>query len=169
MAYTTDRQPQGNIYYWPNKIREAMIAELIAVNDYEFAIANTDIDDLRHLFEHIMEDEKRHYGMFLRLLRQFDRCEAEKYEEVQDHVKFGSKPKHAKASCLKDDEHEYCELRFIRDNIKGELEAIILYEQHIAEIKDETAQRVFAEIILDEKEHVEELTLALERYDKDPY
>lgn len=167
MSYTTNRQPQGKIYLWTNKLREAMIAELIAINDYSHAINICDNDEIKDLLYHIMEDEKRHYGMFLEMLREYDTVQYEKYKEAKEHVNIVGNNKHLKQHAGKQDMNSM--LRILRENIKGELEAIILYEQHLIEIECEKARKIIFDIIGDEKEHTEELTLALLKYDKDNY
>lgn len=41
MSYTNpEGQPQGYSYYFTNLLREALIAEIIAINGYEEHIAN---------------------------------------------------------------------------------------------------------------------------------
>lgn len=166
MSYTTNRQPQGIPFYFTNKIREAMIAELVAINDYTNSIASNDIKDINEVFYHIMEEEKEHYGMFLSLLRKYDPEQYRAYEEVKSHLELpekvkevGIEPKHSKENVL----------NFIRENIKGELEAIVLYEQHLVEVPYKDIKETFRKVINDEKEHSEELTALLMHYDKDKY
>ncbi|OFI01509.1 rubrerythrin [Clostridium acetireducens DSM 10703] len=166
MSYTTKHQPQGKVYCYTNKIREAIIAEIVAINDYAYHIANSKIKEINEVWHHIMEDEKRHYGMFLQLLREFDPIQYKKYIEVKDHIKLS----------VKTEKQDYCSnycneitLNNIRNDIKGELEAVILYEQHIVEIPFKRVRDVFLEVINDEKEHLEELTAVLLKYDKDKY
>ena len=60
-------------------------------------------------------------------------------------------------------------LKFIRDAIKGELEAIILYDHMVNEICDEYVNKIINSITKEEKEHVEELTKVLVLLDKDTY
>ena len=164
MSYTTNRQPQGDADKVTNLLREGMIAELVAVSDYDTFIYRTSNKDLKELFYHIMEEEKRHYGMFLDALRKLDKDEAELAKEAKIKVKIynSDKTKYKGKS-------EGCMLAFIRDSIKGELEAIILYEDILDSIKDEYIVSVIEDIIKDEKEHVEELTRALMILDKDGY
>jgi rubrerythrin len=157
--------PQGHPYFGTNKIREALIGELVAINDYAEHIAMSNIEDINEVWHHIMEDEKRHYGMFLELIRKYDPQEAEKYLEAKKHVELEKKEKTPKCHI----HSEECILNLIRKDIKGELEAIILYEQQMIEICNKEVKRVYYEIIGDEKEHVEELTLLLMKYDKDKY
>lgn len=168
MSYTTERQPQGIPFLCTNLIREAIIGELVAINDYTYHIAHSNIKDLNNTWYHIMEDEKRHYGMFLDILRKYDPIQMERYKEALEHVKFTSKGKLDVCTTTFKSE-KYKILNNIRNDIKGELEAVILYENHVAQIPFFDIKETFNEIIADEKEHTEELTLALLHYDKDTY
>lgn len=168
MSYTTEGQPQGIPFLCTNLLREALIGELVAINGYTYHIAHSPIKDLNEIWYHIMEDEKRHYGMFLQLLRKYDPIQKEKYNETLDHIKFTSKGNlDVSSTIVKYDKYKI--LNNIRNDIKGELEAVILYEQQVSQIPIIDVKQVFNEIIADEKEHTEELTLALLHYDKNKY
>lgn len=168
MSYTTIRQPEGIVYSYDNLLRQAMIAEIIAINDYSEILAHSDIKELNNILKHIMEEEKEHYGKFLNLLRKVDEEQYYRYREVLDenksryleafHINHGIE--------IKDDRVILDE---IRKNIKGELEAIILYEDQLRKIPDPEGRRIMYEVIMDEKEHVEELTQALLKLDRDKY
>ncbi|GAA0739539.1 ferritin-like domain-containing protein [Clostridium oceanicum] len=167
MSYTTSKQPQGKPYCFTNVIREAAIAELVAINEYAKHIANSNISELNEVWHHIMEDEKRHYGMFLELLRKYDPVQYKRYNEAKEHVKLSSKnPKFPQYSAKYNNQ---LILNNIRDDIKGELEAIVLYEDNILHVPYKDVINVYLEVIADEKEHVEELTIVLMKYDKDKY
>ncbi|GIM28578.1 hypothetical protein CPJCM30710_12440 [Clostridium polyendosporum] len=145
MSYTTNRQPQGRPLCYTNLIREAMIGELVAINDYTLHI-----EEVRILLHHIMEDEKRHYGMLLNCLRKIDEVQYEKSKEAIEHVNL--KNKYYKISSSFDSKIEGNVLIKLNEDIKGELEAIILYEQHLLEIPNEEVKEVFKELIDDEKD-----------------
>ena len=164
MSYTTNRQPQGISKGIGNLLREGMISEIVAINDYSLFIEQTDNKEVKELFHHIMEDEKRHYGMLLDALRKLDKDEYELQKQAKLHVKITTKEKFKTKS-----KYSGCILSFIRDAIKGELEAIILYDDIILNIKDDYIISIIKEITKDEKEHVEELTRALVLLDKDSY
>lgn len=169
MSYTTNKQPQGIPLDLSDILREALIAEIVAIDGYEFAIANTDNKEVVEIFHHILEDEKRHYGMFLEFLRRVDKEQMEMFKEAQEHVTL-TQPKEGKNDGKSSKYKEKGDLlTFIRENIKGELEAIVLYDQHEAQIKDEEGKKIFRSVIRDEKEHVEELTKAMIILDKDKY
>lgn len=169
MSYTTNRQPQGVPLNLCNILREAMIGELVAIEDYSTAIANTENKEVREMFQHILEEEKKHYGMFLDYLRKIDKEQMEAIEHGKNHGNVSGN-KEVKNDHKGSARKSKCDiLEFVRKNIKGELEAIVLYEQQEAQIKDEEAKKIFKEIIKDEKNHTETLTRALTLLDKDKY
>jgi len=80
MSYTTKGQPQGVAYSITNKIREAMISEIVAINGYANHIANSNMEEINAVWRAIIKDEKNHYGMLLTLLRAYD---PEQYKAYQ--------------------------------------------------------------------------------------
>jgi len=161
LSYTTrNGQPQGISYCFTNKIREAMIAEIIAINGYAEHIANSNMEELNAAWKSIMGDEKKHYGMFLTLLRKYDPDQYEKYQEDKG-LKYGPKgPMQVYKQII---------LNNLRQDIKGELEAVILYEQEFGDIPCEDIRHVFYSVITEEKGHLEHLTELLLKYDTDNY
>ena len=167
MSYITDRHPEGQVFNYTNLIRQAMIAELVAINDYTKSIRKSNIKELNRLLYHIMLEEKEHYGMLLDTLRTADPEQYRIWKEVEEkkiclrplnQIEAGIEKVGASAT-----------LQMIRKNIKSELEAIILYEQHIAQIPMPEIQSLFHEIVNQEIHHMEELTTALLQLDRDPY
>lgn len=167
MSYTTEKQPQGMPVNLTNFLREASIGELVAINGYQKHIQNCNIQDVKKILEHIMEDEKRHYGMLLHLIRKCDPDQFKKAVDVHDHTKVKCKTFHEDTSKKKSTDSNL--LKDIREDIKGELEAIIAYEEIITKIQDKEAIEMIKEITLDEKEHVEELTYIILRLDDHCY
>lgn len=166
MSYTTNRQPQGRVKSAENFLREGMIAEIVAIDDYSKFISLTDNKELKELFYHIREDEKEHYGLFLEALRKIDKEEVEAYKEAQEHVKINTREKYKEGNSKNG---KGSLIMHIREAIKGELEAILLYEEFIINLDDTTLIRIIEHIIRDEKEHVEELTRAMLILDKERY
>ena len=166
MSYTTNRQPQGILKNIETFFREGLIAEIVAINDYSYFISLTDNKEVKDIFHHIMEEEKRHYGLFLQALRRVDKEQAAAKVEVDEHLEISSKEKYKEFNS-KGSKNNL--LIHIRDAIKGELEAIVLYEFFIENLENEKAIELIKEIIKDEKEHVEELTKVLTLLDKDKY
>lgn len=169
MSYTTNRQPQGIIKDKIAFLREGMIAEIVAINDYAHFISLTSNKEVKEIFYHIMKEEKEHYGMFLNALRKYDKEHMIFKDEVKDHVNIPKKDegKYTDMKIAKDKRNEL--LTYLRGAIKGELEAILLYEYFIINITDNSLIELISKITSDEKEHIEELTLALTILDKDCY
>jgi rubrerythrin len=167
MSYTNPYgQPQGNAMFDTNKLREILIAEIIAINNYASHIANSNMEDINDAWKGIMEDEKRHYGIVLSLLRKYD---AAQYQAYKDHI--GDKLGPSKSSMQKyiPNYDKQIILNNVREDIKGELEAVILYEQQLISIPYNDVKYALYSIINDEKEHSEYLTQLLLKYDTDKY
>jgi rubrerythrin len=167
MSYTTNRQPQGILQNDETFLREGLIAEIVAINDYSHFLNLTENKEMRDIFHHIMEEEKEHYGLFLEAVRAIDPEQCTISKDVDEHVNISEKNSYKDYSSGK--ENKYLLLTYIRDAIKGELEAIILYEDFLSNVKSEELFKLIKKITLDEKEHVEELTKALVILDKDEY
>jgi len=57
------------------------------------------------------------------------------------------------------------DLKNLREDLIGELEAINQYQEHIDEVNNEELKKVLIHIMNDEKEHVAELTKLLQNLD----
>jgi rubrerythrin len=166
MSYTNRYgQPQGFAYLDTNQLREILIAEIIAINGYQNHIANSNMTDINKAWTSIMEDEKKHYGMILMLLRKYDPCQ---YQSYKAHITKKSEPK-VPMQAYKPSYDKQIILNNIRDDIKGELEAVILYEQQIANFPYPDVRSTLFSIINEEKGHAEHLTQLLLKYDMDKY
>lgn len=167
MSYTTEKQPQGMPINLANFLREAAIGELVAINGYQNHIANCNLLDVKKILEHIVEDEKKHFGMLLHLIR---KCDPDQFKiAVKVHEEISMKSKSLSEHNEKKKNHDFCLLEKIREDIKGEFEAIIAYEDTASKITDKEAINMIKEIVLDEKEHVEELTYIVLRLDNNCY
>ncbi len=165
MSYTNPLgNPQGDAILFTNKIREALIAEIVAINQYANHIANSNINDINNVWRENIQDEKNHYGLFLNLIRKYDPIEYQEYlryvnEQYNGIISQNYKPNYDDQIILNN----------VREDIKGEFEAIILYEQLVTEIPYQDIKEVFKVVIDDEKEHVEHLTRVLLNYDPNKY
>lgn len=166
MSYTTERQPQGKLKTNASLLRDGLVAEVVAINDYSHFIGQTDNKEVKEIFHHIMEEEKEHYGLFLEQLRRIDREQKEVQEKVAGEESICPKQKikehiskNLKGNLLDD----------IRLAIKAELEAVLLYDDLIEHLDDKEIIDVVRYVAREEKEHVEELTKALLILDKDSY
>ena len=112
-----------------------------------------------------MEDEKKHYDMIITLLRKYD---PNQYKGYKEHTGDKSGPK-SPMQTFKPDYDKQIILNNVREDIKGEFEAVILYEQLVSSIPIQEVRSVIYSIINDEKSHSEHLTQLLLKYDSDKY
>lgn len=166
MSYTNPYgMPQGIAKQVANKLREILVAEIIAINGYAEHIANSNMEDINAVWKNIMEDEKKHYGMVLTLLRKYDPRE---YQAYTEHISQGT----GLRSPMQAHTPEYgmqIILNNLREDIKGELEAVILYEPQKDSIPFRDVKEALNFIIDEEKSHAEHLTRILLKYDTDKY
>ncbi|ASS91232.1 rubrerythrin [Bacillaceae bacterium ZC4] len=166
MSYTfPGGQPQGKPIFITSKIREAMVAELTAINDYNYHIANSNMEEVNRVWRMIMLDEKKHYGMFLTLLRKYDPVQYQTYLYYQNTHLDVKEP----MQTYRPNYDKQLILNLVRSDLKGELETAVLYDQYAAEISIPDVSHVFSVISRDEKFHAEHLTKLLISYDPDPY
>jgi rubrerythrin len=165
MSYTfPNGLPQGNARHFVNKLREILIAEVVAINGYQNSIEISDIDEITQAFHSIMLDEKKHYGWILSLLRKYD---PEQYKQFVEHKNDAPGPQTPIYTEPQPDRRVL--LNNIREEVKGELEAVILYEEQEAEIPQKDIRTILHAIINEEKGHAEHLTRLLLKYDPDKY
>lgn len=166
MSYTNSNgQPQGIAILDTNKLREILISEIDAINGYEEHIANSDIEDINDAWRSIVRDEKKHYGLILSLLRKYDPVQ---YNAYKEHASGKSGPKTPMQKFLPDYDKQLI-LNNVRADIKGEFEAVLLYEQHLASIRSSEVKQTLFSITSEEKGHAEHLTQLLLKYDTDKY
>lgn len=165
MSYTNpEGQPQGLPYYFTNKLREALISEIVAINGYEYHIANSQMPEVNQVLEHIVSEEKNHYGQFIQMLRKYDPVQ---YNEYEEHIKTTFQ--NTMIQPYDPDYNKQLILNNIREDIKGEFEAVILYEQMFLEIPNQDVRTMLTDIIKAEKEHSEHLTKLMISLDIDKY
>ncbi len=166
MSYTHPfGQPQGAAREFTNKIREILVAEIIAINGYQSHIAGSNIQEINDAWHSIMLDEKKHYGWLLKLLRKYDPGQYKQYTLHQNDNPGPKTPIGTKNLPL----DNQAVLNHIRDDIKGEFEAVILYEEELREFQQMDIKTTVKNIIDEEKGHAEHLTRLLLKYDPDVY
>ncbi len=166
MSYTyTYGQPQGIARLFTNKLREALIAEIIAINGYTEHIANSNMQEINAALKSIMSDEKKHYSIFLTLLRKYD---PDQYKNYLEFEKVGIGPRQPLQIYVPNYDKQII-LNNIREDIKGEFEAVILYEDLAALVPIHDIRDAFLTISNDEKGHAEHLTELILKYDTDKY
>jgi rubrerythrin len=157
-------QPQGVPFYFVNKIREALIAEVAAINGYARHIANSHMEEINAVWRSIIADEKEHYGLFLALVHRYDPTQYQLYiKHSQDAIAV------APLQPFKPEYDRQLILNNVREDAKGEFEAVILYDQLLHEAPYQDIKDVFQYVIHAEKEHAEHLTRVLLLYDTDQY
>ena len=62
-------------------IRDDLVAELKAVNEYEAQIEMLDSEDAAAAIERILEDKKVHVAKLVKLLKMLDPVQAEKFDD----------------------------------------------------------------------------------------
>lgn len=63
-------------------LREDLIGELQAINQYEGHILSLDNEEAVSTLEHIVEEEKEHVAELLRLIQNLDPAQAEKFKGI---------------------------------------------------------------------------------------
>jgi rubrerythrin len=63
-------------------LREDLIGELQAINQYEDHIFNLEDEGAVNTLEHIIEEEKEHVAELLRLIQNLDPVQADKFKEI---------------------------------------------------------------------------------------
>jgi len=63
-------------------LREDLIGELQAINQYEDHILNLENEEAVTTLEHIIEEEKEHVAELLKLIQNLDPVQAEKFKEI---------------------------------------------------------------------------------------
>ncbi len=154
MSYTTEGMPQGTPISSKGFIRDALIGELNAINSYQRSIAYSDIPELNKFLLEIMKDEIHHYHLLTDYLNKIDKEQAEMFNAIrkQDfNVGFKQNPLEVKFQPTTNIPSQ------LRMNIKGELEAILSYDEIESKLKDPQGKALIHAITKDEKQHIVEL------------
>ncbi len=63
-------------------LREDLMSELQAINQYQEHILSLDNEEAMATLEHIIEEEKEHVAELLRLIQNLDPVQAEKFKRI---------------------------------------------------------------------------------------
>jgi len=63
-------------------LRDDLMAELQAINQYQEHILDLDNEEAVNTLEHIVEEEKKHVAELLRLIQNLDPVQAEKFKRI---------------------------------------------------------------------------------------
>ncbi len=66
-----------------NNLREDLIGELDAINQYQEHIDETDNEEMKKVMTHVMNDEKEHVAELIKLLRELDATQEEKFQKEE--------------------------------------------------------------------------------------
>ncbi len=66
-----------------NNLREDLVGELQAINQYQEHIDETDNEDIKHVSSHIRDDEKEHVAELIKLIRKLDSTQEEKFQKEE--------------------------------------------------------------------------------------
>ena len=62
-------------------LREDLVGELQAINQYQEHIDTLENEEARRVLEHIRDDEKEHFAELTKLIQQLDSVQAEKFKK----------------------------------------------------------------------------------------
>ena len=64
-------------------LREDLIGELDAVNQYQEHIDETDDEEIKKVLTHIMDDEKEHFAELTKIIRKMDQTQDQKFQKEE--------------------------------------------------------------------------------------
>jgi len=64
-------------------LREALIGELQAINQYQQYINETDNEKIKKVLSHIRDDEKEHFAELVKLIQELDSTQKEKFQKEE--------------------------------------------------------------------------------------
>lgn len=64
-------------------LREDLMGELKAVNDYQGHIDTAESEEVKKVLEHIRDDEKEHIAELTKLLQELDETQKEKFRKEE--------------------------------------------------------------------------------------
>ena len=62
-------------------LREDLIGELGAINQYQEHLDETDNEEIKKVLGHVRDDEKEHMAELIKLMRQLDKTQEEKFQK----------------------------------------------------------------------------------------
>ncbi len=64
-------------------LREDLIGELVAINQYQEHIDEIDDEEVKKILGHIRDDEKEHFAELTKLIRKLDATQEEKFQKEE--------------------------------------------------------------------------------------
>ena len=65
------------------KLREDLIGELEAINQYQEHIDEIDNEEVKKVLGHIRDDEKEHFAELVKIIRKLDETQEEKFQKEE--------------------------------------------------------------------------------------
>lgn len=81
MTYDSDYADDNGLEIDLEMVREDLIGELQAINQYQEHIDSIEDEEAIRVLEHIRDDEKEHVAELTRLIQQLDATQAEKFKK----------------------------------------------------------------------------------------
>jgi len=81
MTYDSDYEDDNGLEIDLEMVREDLIGELQAINQYQEHIDSIEDEEAIRVLEHIRDDEKEHVAELTRLIQQLDATQAEKFKK----------------------------------------------------------------------------------------
>ena len=64
-------------------LREDLVGELQAINQYQEHIEEIDNEEIKKVLEHIRDDEKEHFAELTKIIRKLDETQEEKFQKEE--------------------------------------------------------------------------------------
>jgi len=81
MTYDSDYEEEGSVEIDLEMLREDLVGELQAINQYQEHIDTLDDEEARKVLEHIRDDEKEHVAELTKLINKIDPLQAEMFKK----------------------------------------------------------------------------------------
>lgn len=81
MTYDSDYEEEEGVEIDLEMLREDLVGELQAINQYQEHIDTIDDDEVREILEHIRDDEKEHVVQLTKLIQKLDPLQAEMFKK----------------------------------------------------------------------------------------
>ena len=81
MTYESDHEDEDGVEIDLEMLRQDLIGELQAINQYQEHIDTIDDEGAIRVLEHIRNDEKEHVAELTKLIQKLDATQAEKFEK----------------------------------------------------------------------------------------
>ncbi len=81
MTYASDYEEEESIEIDLEMLREDLVGELQAINQYQEHIDTLSDEEAIRVLEHIRDDEKEHVAELIKLIQSLDPTQAEKFKK----------------------------------------------------------------------------------------